>query len=238
MTSVIRPEFNQRDIRSFVIRGGRITEAQQKAFDLYWPQYGLSLQNGAINPQQLFGNNNPLVVEIGYGMGDSLLTMAERETDKNFIGIEVHLPGVGRLVNEAGKRNLPNLKTYCADAIDVLTLCIAENSVSRLQLFFPDPWHKKRHHKRRIVQAEFIELVTSRLMTEGVFHLCTDWQPYAEYMLLMLNQVNALSNQSPTADYCARPDYRPITKFERRGEKLGHGVWDLLFTKQMKSPAV
>lgn len=225
----VRPEFNRRDIRSFVIRGGRITDAQQNAFDLYWPEYGLRLQDGPIDSLQVFGNSHPLVVEIGYGMGDSLLTMAEQEPDKNFIGIEVHLPGVGRLVNEAGKRKLSNLKTYCADAIDVLTHCIAEHSVSRLQLFFPDPWHKKRHHKRRIVQAEFIDLVNSRLTAGGVFHLCTDWQPYAEHMLLMVSQVESFVNLSPVGDYCERPDYRPITKFERRGEKLGHGVWDLLF---------
>jgi tRNA (guanine-N7-)-methyltransferase len=197
-----------------------------------WPHYGLSLQNGLIDPLQLFGNNNPLVIEIGYGMGDSLLAMAEQEHDKNFIGIEVHLPGVGRLVNEAGKKDIPNLKTYCADAIDVLAVCIPENSVSRLQLFFPDPWHKKRHHKRRIVQADFLDLVSSRLEDGGVFHLCTDWQPYAEHMLLTLNQCHQLSNQSTTGNFCARPDYRPITKFERRGKKLGHGVWDLIFKKE------
>jgi len=227
----IRPEFNRRDIHSFVIRGGRITEAQQKAFDLYWPQYGLSLQNGFIEPHQLFGNTNPLVVEIGYGMGDSLLAMAAKERDKNFIGIEVHLPGVGRLVNEAGKQQLPNLKTYCADAVDVLTLCLPKNSVSRLQLFFPDPWHKKRHHKRRIVQSDFISLVASRLKVGGIFHLATDWQDYAEAMLCVLNAEKALSNLSPTGDYCSRPDERPVTKFERRGERLGHGVRDLLFRK-------
>jgi tRNA (guanine-N7-)-methyltransferase len=225
----VRPEFNPRDIRSFVIRGGRITESQQKALELYWPQYGLSLQTGCIDPQLLFGNNHPLVVEIGYGMGDSLLTMAAQERDKNFIGVEVHLPGVGRLANEAGKQPLLNLKTYCADAIDVLTFCIPENSVSRLQLFFPDPWHKKRHHKRRIVQTDFVALVASRLCAGGVFHLATDWQPYAEFMLSVLNENTALTNLSLTGDYCERPHYRPVTKFERRGEKLGHGVWDLLF---------
>lgn len=228
---IIRPEFNPRDIRSFVIRGGRITESQEKALDLYWPQYGLSLQQGFINAESLFGNKNPLVVEIGYGMGDSLLAMAEQERDKNFIGIEVHMPGVGRLVNEAGKRQLSNIKTYCADAIDVLTLCIPEHSVSRLQLFFPDPWHKKRHHKRRIVQTDFVALVSSRLGAGGIFHLATDWQNYAESMLSVLSQTETLTNLSPMGDYCERPDYRPVTKFERRGEKLGHGVWDLLFQK-------
>jgi tRNA (guanine-N7-)-methyltransferase len=231
MKSPVRPELNQRDIRSFVIRGGRITEAQQKAFDLYWPQYGLSLQNGIVNSQKLFGNNNALVVEIGYGMGDSLLAMAEREPDKNFIGIEVHLPGVGRLVNEAGKRQLANLKTYCADAVDVLTQCIPENSVSRLQLFFPDPWHKKRHHKRRIVQADFVKQISGRLCVGGIFHMATDWQNYAEAMLSVVNEEKTLSNLSPTGDYCVRPDYRPVTKFERRGERLGHGVWDILVTR-------
>jgi tRNA (guanine-N7-)-methyltransferase len=228
---MIKPEFNRRDIRSFVIRGGRITEAQEKAFERYWPDYGLQLHNGPVSYERLFGNHKPVVLEIGYGMGDSLLSMALAETDKNFIGIEVHPPGVGRLVNEAGKQGLPNLKTYCADAMDVLANCIPDNSLIRVQLYFPDPWHKKRHHKRRIVQPEFVHLITGKLVSGGLFHLCTDWTPYAEHMLEILNSAPDLNNLSPDKIWMNKPDWRPETKFERRGERLGHEVHDLLFQR-------
>jgi len=224
----IKPEFKKRDIRSFVIRGGRITEAQEKGIERFWPEYGLSLFSGLLDPSSLFNTDQPLVVEIGYGMGDSLLTMAKNEPDKNFIGIEVHPPGVGRLVNEAGKEALGNLKTYCADAVDVLNECIPNESVERLQIYFPDPWHKKRHHKRRIIQPEFIGLLEQKLRPGGVLHLATDWQPYAEHMLEVLQSSN-LKNTEP--DYSPRPSWRPTTKFEQRGQKLGHGVWDLIFQK-------
>jgi tRNA (guanine-N7-)-methyltransferase len=180
----------------------------------------------------VFGNNNPLVVEIGYGMGDSLFAMAAQELEKNFIGIEVHLPGVGRLVNEMDKKKLTNLKSYCADAVDVFNECLQPESLSRVQIYFPDPWHKKRHHKRRIVQPDFIGLVVSRLNRGGILHLATDWQPYAEAMLAVLNLNPSLVNLSPTGDFSARPGFRPVTKFEKRGERLGHGVWDLLFEKR------
>jgi tRNA (guanine-N7-)-methyltransferase len=171
------------------------------------------------------------VVEIGYGMGDSLLTMVRAEPDKNFIGIEVHPPGVGHLINEAASLQLGNLKTYCADAIDVLTDCITEASIERIQLYFPDPWHKKRHHKRRIVQADFVSLIASRLRPKGLFHLCTDWVPYAEHMLEVIGACDGFLNLSSHGDYCERPPWRPETKFELRGGRLGHEVRDLLFQK-------
>ncbi len=227
----IRPEFKRRDIRSFVIRGGRMTEAQQKAFDEYWPQYGLSLREGLLDPVAIFGNDHPLVLEIGYGMGDSLVTMAQQQPQKNFIGIEVHPPGVGRLINEAGKLQLNNIRTYCADAIDILDDCIATASLERLQLYFPDPWHKKKHHKRRIVQPDFVERVVSRLQPGGIFHLCTDWQNYAEHMMEIVSAHTQLDNQAGPGLFSPRPEFRPVTKFEQRGERLGHGVWDLLFVK-------
>jgi len=230
---MIKPEFHRRDIRSFVIRGGRITEAQENAFERYWPQYGLRLSDGPVEFQKVFGNAQPMVLEIGYGMGDSLLTMAQQEPDKNFVGIEVHPPGVGRLVNEAGKLALGNLKTYCADAVDVLTHCIPPRSLERVQLYCPDPWHKKRHHKRRIVQGDFVALVSSRLREGGLFHLCTDWTPYAEHMLEVLKSCAELKNTAVSADgYVSKPHWRPETKFERRGEKLGHQMHDLLFERR------
>lgn len=229
---MIKPEFTRRDIRSFVIRGGRITEAQEKAFERYWPDYGLQLRDGLVDFEQVFGNRNPVVLEIGYGMGDSLLSMAQEERDKNFIGIEVHPPGVGRLVNEAGKLALPNIKTYCADAMDVLENCISDRSLARIQLYFPDPWHKKRHHKRRILQSGFAEVMALKLISGGLFHACTDWTPYAEHMLEVLNNSAILNNLSPEKIWVNKPIWRPGTKFERRGRSLGHEVHDLLFERQ------
>ncbi|GAB1260914.1 tRNA (guanosine(46)-N7)-methyltransferase TrmB [Aurantivibrio plasticivorans] len=229
--SELKPEFNKKSIRSYVIRPGRMTEGQKSAFNRYWDSYGLSLFNGAINPETLFPHAAPLVVEVGFGNGDSLLEMACAETDKHFIGIEVHPPGVGRLINSAGKAEVSNLKVYMADAVDVMNDCIPDNSIDRFQLFFPDPWHKKKHHKRRIVQAEFCKLVWKKLKPGGVFHLATDWENYAEHMVEVFDTLPEFSNLAGAQVYSPRPDYRPITKFERRGERLGHGVWDLLYQK-------
>lgn len=230
-TTDIKPEFKEKAIRSYVIRGGRITVGQKKAFDSYWPEFGLSLFDGALDIDQSFGRTAPTVLEIGFGMGDSLVAMAEAESDKNFIGIEVHPPGVGCLINNAGKAGLNNLKVYMADAIDVLDDCIADASLDRFQLYFPDPWHKKKHNKRRIVQPAFVEKIKTKLKPGGVIHMATDWEPYAEHMMEVLSAAEGLDNQAGEYCYSPRPDYRPITKFEKRGERLGHGVWDLLFVK-------
>ncbi len=230
-TEEIKPEFKQKSIRSYVIRGGRITAAQKKAFECYWPDYGLSLFDGPLNYCRTFGREAPVVLEIGFGMGDSLLRMAAEEADKDFIGIEVHPPGVGRLINNAGKAGLRNLRVYMADAIDVLEDCIAPSSIARLQLYFPDPWHKKKHNKRRIVQPELVQCVRTRLQPGGIFHLATDWENYAEHMLEVMNAAEGFENQAASARYSPRPEYRPVTKFEARGEHLGHGVWDLLFVR-------
>lgn len=226
---LIKPEFKPKSIRSFVIRAGRITSGQKAAFDTWWPIYGLSLYKGKIDLAGIFGRSAPVVLEIGFGMGDSLLEMAKNEPDKDFIGIEVHPPGVGKLINEAGKAGIKNLRVYMADAMDVLEDCIPDASIDRLQLYFPDPWHKKKHNKRRIVQPPFVQKLRPKLKVGGVFHMATDWQPYAEHMLEVMNVAEKYHNLSPSKDYCVRPDYRPITKFEKRGERLGHGVWDLLF---------
>ena len=230
--STIQPQFKQKTIRSYVIRGGRITAPQEKALAEQWPSFGLDLLQGNAALEGAFANPDaPLILEIGFGMGDSLLAMAENFPEQNFIGIEVHLPGVGRLINEASKRNLQNLKVFCADATDVLTDCIANNSLTRLQLYFPDPWHKSRHHKRRIVQPTFVNQVAEKLKDGGVLHMATDWEHYAEAMLETTSLCAQLQN-SAGIQYSPRPDYRPETKFERRGQQLGHGVWDLLFYKR------
>ncbi|GAB2904013.1 tRNA (guanosine(46)-N7)-methyltransferase TrmB [Microbulbifer echini] len=227
-----RTEYKKKSIRSYVIRAGRMTEGQRRAFDTYWVQYGLSLFDGPLNPLEAFGREAPLALEIGFGMGDSLLAMAQAEPDKNFIGIEVHPPGVGRLINNAGKAGVENLKIYMADAVDVLNDCIGDATLDRFQLYFPDPWHKKKHHKRRIVQAEFVRLICSKLKTGGAMHMATDWQNYAEHMLEVLQAEPLLENTSSTNDYVERPEWRPETKFERRGQRLGHGVWDLVYRRR------
>ncbi len=230
-TFEIKPEFKHKPIRSYVIRGGRITESQKKAFDSAWPDYGLSLFDGRLDYKGVFQRDAPVVLEVGFGMGDSLLSMAEAKPDADFIGIEVHPPGVGRLINNAAKAELVNLRVYMADAVDVLEDCIPDGSLDRFQLYFPDPWHKKKHNKRRIVQPEFIQLLRQKLAIGGVCHFATDWEPYAEHMMEVMSAAEGFKNQAP--DYCfsPRPEYRPLTKFENRGQKLGHGVWDLLFER-------
>lgn len=225
----IRPEYKPKAIRSYVIRAGRITEGQRQAFDQWWPTYGLSLHDGPMDPKAVFGREAPLVLEIGFGMGDSLLSMARNEPDKDFIGIEVHPPGVGRLIKGAGDEGITNLRVYMADAIDVLDDCIPAGVVARFQLYFPDPWHKKKHHKRRIVQPAFVEKVRLKLMPGGVMHLATDWENYAEHMREVMEAAPGLTNVAGAGHYSARPEYRPVTKFEQRGARLGHGVWDLIY---------
>lgn len=229
---LIKPEFKTKSIRSFVIRAGRITAGQKKAFDECWPKVGLSLFNGAITPTEIFERNAPLILEIGFGMGDSLLQMARNEPEKNFLGIEVHPPGVGRIINVAIQEKLSNLKVYMADAMDVLEDCIPDQSIDRLQLYFPDPWHKKKHHKRRILQSEFVQKIRPKLKVGGIFHMATDWQAYAEHMMEVMSSAEGFVNTQLPGEYSPKPDYRPNTKFEKRGERLGHGVWDLLFERQ------
>ncbi len=228
---MIRPEYKPKAIRSYVIRAGRITEGQRAAFDDCWPRYGLSLHDGALDFEATFGREAPRVLEIGFGMGDSLLTMAQQEPDKDFIGIEVHPPGVGRLIKGAADAGLSNLRVYMADAIDVLDDCIPVASIDRFQLYFPDPWHKKKHHKRRIVQPPFVEKVRTRLAPDGLFHLATDWQNYAEHMQEVMEAAPGFANAVAPGQYAQRPEYRPVTKFEQRGARLGHGVWDLLYRR-------
>jgi tRNA (guanine-N7-)-methyltransferase len=227
----IKPEYRKKSIRSYVVRAGRMTEGQRNAFETSWPFYGLKLDDGTIDAEKIFGRVAPLVVEIGFGMGDSLLEMVSAEPDKDFIGIEVHPPGVGRLINNARLAELPNLRVYLADANDVLNECIPANSIHRLQLYFPDPWHKKKHNKRRIVQPEFVQLIRQKLEFHGTFHMATDWEHYAEQMLEVLEEAPGYKNCVGEQQYSERPQYRPLTKFEKRGERLGHGVWDLLYSK-------
>ncbi|WP_041522185.1 tRNA (guanosine(46)-N7)-methyltransferase TrmB [Gilvimarinus agarilyticus] len=226
-----RPEFKDKSIRSFVIRAGRMTDGQKKAFQQYWPKFGASLFAGSFEPSEQFGRTAPLVLEIGFGMGDSLREMALNEPDKDFVGIEVHPPGAGRLIHTAGEAGVDNLKVYMADATDVLDDCFADASLDRVQVYFPDPWHKKKHHKRRIIQPEFVQRIRGKLKIGGLLHFATDWENYAEHMKEVMDAAEGYSNTQSDGGYAPRPDYRPITKFEKRGEKLGHGVWDLLYRR-------
>ncbi|MFC3152034.1 tRNA (guanosine(46)-N7)-methyltransferase TrmB [Litoribrevibacter euphylliae] len=221
----------KRTIRSFVKRTGRMTESQQRAMDEHWQQLGLTHEQGQLDLAQVFGREAPLVVEVGFGNGDSLVEMAQREPEKDFIGIEVHEPGVGRLINNVVSLGLTNLRAYCHDAVEVFSDCIADESIDRMQLFFPDPWHKKRHHKRRIVQPEFVEMVRRKLKKGGVWHMATDWEHYAEQMMEVMSEAPGYKNVAADGQYVPRPDTRPLTKFEQRGERLGHGVWDLMFER-------
>lgn len=218
-------------IRSFVKREGRLTKGQAKAIEEHWPTMGLTHKEGLIDAEQVFGRHAPLVLEIGFGMGKSLVEMASNNPDSNFIGIEVHRPGVGTCLAEAAELGLTNLRVYEHDAVEVLADCIADSSVDTLQLFFPDPWHKKRHHKRRIIHPDFVQKLRVKLKPTGVFHMATDWQNYADHMLEVMTQAEGYRNLSATGDFVPRPDSRPLTKFEQRGHKLGHGVWDLMFER-------
>ena len=221
-----------RTIRSFVKREGRLTQGQLQALETQWPKYGVDYSEQALDFKQLFKRDAPTVLEIGFGNGDSLCEMAQASPDINYLGIEVHRPGVGRLLNSIEAAGCENLRVSNQDAIDVLEHQIPDNSLDRVQLFFPDPWHKKKHNKRRIVQEKFIQQLAKKLKPGGIFHLATDWEDYAQHMLSVLNSSNLFQNLSKDNTFVPKPTERPTTKFEKRGQRLGHGVWDLLFKKK------
>ena len=222
---------HHRAIRSFVRRAGRMTPGQQRAVDEMWPSYGIDFTPVPADPSQWFGNQHPLTVEIGFGMGDSLVELASLAPERNFLGIEVHEPGVGRLLMNVRDAGLSNLRVSRHDAVEVLKQQIPDHSVDRILIFFPDPWHKKRHHKRRLIQPAFLELLASKLRHEGRLHLATDWESYAEQMLEVIGASPLFENLAPEGGFSPRPQDRPVTKFERRGQRLGHGTWDLLFVR-------
>ena len=252
-------------IRSFVLRAGRTTAGQQRAINDLGPQFLVPFQDTVLDlPQTFNGSSHPKILEIGFGMGETTAKIAALRAEDDFLAIEVHPPGVGALLKLIGENNLTNLRLIRHDAVEVLEKMLAPNSLDGIHIYFADPWHKKRHHKRRLIQAEFVKLLVSRLKPGAYLHLATDWHNYAEQMLLVLNAESALVNTSseqvqvetftaedvaksedskefrPTLDqlsamhpgYVERPAYRPITKFENRGIKLGHGVWDLVYKKR------
>lgn len=220
-----------RRIRSFVLRAGRTTRAQDRALGELWPAYGLDLQM----PLQLaavFGREAPRCLEIGFGAGEVIGSLAEANPHIDYLGIEVHRAGVGRLLLRAQQGALKNLRIICHDAVEVLREHVADGSFDEILVFFPDPWHKKRHRKRRLIDPSFVALAAAKLRVGGTLRLATDWQDYAEQMLAVCNADPALETLSVDATYVPRPDFRPVTRFERRGERLGHGVWDLAYSRR------
>ena len=219
-----------RKIQSFVRRSGRLSKAQYIGLNELWSSYGVDLSEKRLDFDKLFVSKNNVTLEVGFGNGNSLLEMAIEQSNQNFLGIEVYEAGVGRLINEANKNKLTNLKIVKDDAVEVLTNNILDNSISHFQLFFPDPWHKKKHHKRRIVQISFLDLLSKKLKNDGVVHIATDWENYAEHIMESLESHPHFKNCAGDHMYSLRPKNRPLTKFENRGQKLGHGVWDIIFT--------
>jgi tRNA (guanine-N7-)-methyltransferase len=222
---------HRRSIRSFVVRAGRMTAAQERAWTELWPRYGIETGDAPLDLATIFGRRAPLTLEIGFGNGESLVALAAAHPERDFLGLEVHRPGVGHLMLRAEELGLTNVRAVCRDAVEVLQQCITPGSLDEVLLYFPDPWPKKRHHKRRIVQPDFVALVANRLREGGTFRMATDWQPYSEHMLEVASGCAQLRNASPDGGFVQRPESRPVTRFERRGQRLGHGVWDLSFTR-------
>jgi tRNA (guanine-N7-)-methyltransferase len=226
-------ESSHRPIRSFVMRTGRMTSGQARALEDLWPKYGVEYSPAPLPLDQVFGRQAPRTLEIGFGNGEHLAALAAAHPERDYLGVEVHRPGVGHLLMLAAERNLPNVRASTHDAVEVLRDQIAPASLDEVLVLFPDPWHKKRHHKRRLIQPPFVELIASRMAPGGVFRLATDWEQYAVQMLEVLSAAGALfENLSPTGDWMPRPEERAPTRFEKRGARLGHGVWDLAFRRR------
>ncbi|MBL4621491.1 MAG: tRNA (guanosine(46)-N7)-methyltransferase TrmB [Immundisolibacteraceae bacterium] len=236
------PTTHHRPIRSFVIRSGRMTRAQSRAMDAHWQEYGIGsdtrpnnatddeAKSNKLDYQQLFDRQAPTFLEIGFGMGQSLVAMAKMRPQDNFIGVDVCEPGIGSVIGLAVREQVKNLRIVQGDAVELLRHRITEQSLSGVYIFFPDPWHKRRHHKRRLIQSNFVDLIISRLRIGGHLHAATDWEDYARHISKTLAS-SSLTNQAPDSEYCPRPDYRSLTKYEARGQRLGHGVWDLIYQK-------
>ncbi|MCS4533758.1 tRNA (guanosine(46)-N7)-methyltransferase TrmB [Neisseria montereyensis] len=222
-------ESPKRGIRSFVLRQGHMTAAQQRAIDTMWPQFGVDYQTQTLDLNTLFNRPNPKVLEIGFGMGTATLEIAKRLPEKDFLAIDVHGPGVGNLLKLIEEEKVNNIRVMRHDAVEVVDNMLADNALDGIHIFFPDPWHKKRHNKRRLIQIPFVAKLLPKLKPGGYIHLATDWEEYAVQMLEVLNSFESLQNTAE--EYAPTPAYRPETKFEARGKRLGHGVWDLVFVR-------
>ncbi|HSW70325.1 MAG TPA: tRNA (guanosine(46)-N7)-methyltransferase TrmB [Gammaproteobacteria bacterium] len=229
---MIEKKFPMRRVQSFVRRDSRMTDAQKRALDELLPQFGLNVQDGAIDLSNVFHRKAKTCLEIGFGSGYSLLEMAKAHPLQNFIGIETHLPGIGLLLQGIERAELQNIRVYYADAVEVLERCIQDSSLDVVQIFFPDPWPKRKHHKRRLIQENFIQRVCAKLKENGTIHLATDWQHYALHMMKVLSNVNGLQNKMGAGQYSDRSLQRPVmTKFEQRGRECGREIWELQFIK-------
>jgi tRNA (guanine-N7-)-methyltransferase len=224
---------SRRGIRSFVRRAGRVTRAQRRALETLWPRYGINL---ACAPGDFFGRPGPLMLEVGFGMGDALVAMAESHPERNYLGVDVYPPGIGSALLKIDARGLGNVRLLRADATDLL-VTLGNASLQGVLVFFPDPWPKKRHHKRRLVQAPFVELVSEKLQSGGKFELATDWEPYATEMLSLIDGHRRFINLSGKGQFALRPGDRPESKFQCRGERLGHAIFDLIFERRGASPS-
>ncbi len=224
----------RRPIRSFVLRAGRITAAQERALRELWPRYGLEFSGAPLDLDAIFGRAAPRCLEIGFGTGEVLGALAIANPGVDYLGVEVHRSGVGRLLLQAEHAALENLRVICHDAVEVLAAGIGDASLAEVLVFFPDPWHKKRHHKRRLIEPGFVATLARKLQPRGLLRLATDWQPYAEQMLEVCNANPDLVSLSTDRRYVARPEFRLATRFERRGERLGHGVWDIAYERRAR----
>lgn len=225
-------QLKNRPIRSFVRREGRITPAQQSALDNLWPKYGVEFSSRLIRLNELYNRDAPTSIDIGFGNGISTMHIACLQPDWNHLGIEVHRSGVGQLLNQLEANFVTNVKVITADAVDVLEQMIGDRVIDRFLIFFPDPWPKKRHHKRRLIQPDFVKLLAQKLKPRGIVHLATDWQPYAQWMQEVFENDDDFSNSAGRFNYSTQPGYRPTTKFETRGKNLGHGVFDLIYSRR------
>ncbi len=222
---------DRRHVRSFVLRAGRLTEGQKRALEELWPVHGLPECGDSLDLAGLFGNDHPVIMEIGFGNGEATWQMAAAHPEENYLAVEVHRPGVGHLLLKLEEHGINNVRIACEDAVELLRKRIGAESLSGVRIYFPDPWPKKRHYKRRIIQAGFIGLLAEKMRPGGILHLATDWAPYAEHMLEVMHTSRDFENLSPAGQFVPRPAWRPETKYEKRGERLGHGVFDLLFRR-------
>jgi len=220
-----------RHVRSFVLRTGRMTEGQKRALKELWPEYGLAGGEQELDLATLFGNRHPVIMEIGFGDGDATWQMAAAQPEENFLAVEVHRPGVGHLLLKIEEHDTQNIRIACDDAVELLQQRVPAESLAGVRIYFPDPWPKKRHHKRRIIQPPFIRLLAKKMQAGGVLHLATDWEPYAQHMIEVMQNSEGFESMAPADGRAPKPEWRPATKYEKRGERLGHGVFDLVFRR-------
>jgi tRNA (guanine-N7-)-methyltransferase len=221
----------RRPVRSFVLRAGRLTEGQKRALDELWPRYGIEPGGGLLDLAAVFGNDHPVILEIGFGNGEATWKMALAHPEENYLGVEVHRPGVGHLLLKIEQDSVSNIRIANEDAVGFLMKRIPAESLAGARIYFPDPWPKKRHHKRRIIQAPFIGLLAAKMKQGGILHMATDWEPYAEHMLEVMHNSPEFENLAVEGKYSSKPDWRPETKYEKRGQRLGHAVFDLVFRR-------